>query len=606
MGDRFAFTLQVPGVVLIGTGRVRAAVADTRWHGLDRVGADVGAVGLGDVVRQQLRVQTDVAGRPHQVVAEGGRAQTAVAITLDHALHHSGLRQVGHHARQTVFQSDVDAVPCRRTQHQRFDRDAGFQLATHRIKIGFTHIEDRGRIMQRPALSANGDGFAILRIGHGDLWNAHRARVQHQGAARRIQRPADMLAEPFGIADGQAQRIAEDVIGQRRDHFIVALHGGPGANAVRVGAITRATALERHGVAHARRARVVGDGEQVGAFGGVVAHHAPDTAPVAFDRSVHRVQIITRGRRRTGQHRHRRNEAHLLGDTDHLRRAPAGVGAVAETGTALQPFHTVQGDVVLFFMATGMHPQPHVVAGVSTQHRRERIARFGAALVDVRREQRGAAGWAGRRGEQIRRQVHRRDRPVGTALHGERQIATEAVGLHAALAVRTDLVRVVHAQSQRFVAIVDDEHARVIHRNRLRTWPARAARDLTALHFQYTFKQVAGVVAHWRIDCVAEAVGGGRERLRIRHAVRTSPHIDASFIGVLEVAVFEEELAEAVVLAIAIEVTGVDHRLPRGRAAILTRPAVQRLAGFGVEPGGTGRLGQHGGVQTNLLVRRWA
>ncbi|MDT4841826.1 hypothetical protein D3C84_1228560 [compost metagenome] len=52
----------------------------------------------------------------------------------------------------------------------------------------------------------------------------------------------------------------------------------------------------------------------------------------------------------------------------------------------------------------------------------------------------------------------------------------------------------------------------------------------------------------------------------------------------LHIAEFQEELAEAVVLAIAIQVTGGDHRLPGSRAAILPATA-ERLAGFGVIPG---------------------
>ncbi|MNX53456.1 hypothetical protein D3C86_841520 [compost metagenome] len=606
MGDRFAFTFQVPGVVLIGTSRVRTGAADARWHGLDRVGADVGTVRFGDVISQQLRMQADMARWPQQVVVEGGRAHAVVAVTLGQALHDRGLGQVGHHARQTVFQGDVDAVTGRRTQDQRFDRHTGFQLAGDRIEIALAYIQDRGRVMQRPALPADGEGLAIFKIGHCDLRNAHWPRVQHQGAARRFQRPADMLAETRRISDRQAQRIAEDVVGQRRDHFIVALHGWPGADAVRVGANPWADAVERHGIAHAGRLRIVRHRKQVAALRGVVAHHAPDPVPVTLDGRVHGVEVVTGGRRRAGDHRHRRIEAHLLGDPDHLRRAPARVGAVAEAGTALQPFHAVQGDVVLLFVTAGMHPQPHVVTGVGAQHRRERIARFGAATVDVRREQRGAAGWAGGRGDQVRRQVHRRDRTVGTALHGIRQVAAQAIGLHAALAVRADLVRVVNPQGQRFVAVVDDEHARVIHRDRLRAWAAWAARFHPAAQLDNRFKQLAGVVTHRWVDRVAEAVGCGRERLRVRHAVRASADVHTGFIGVLEVAVFEEELAEAVVLAVAVQVTGGDHRLPRGRPAVLPRAAVQRLAGFGVEPSGTGRFSQYGGVQTNLLVSRWA
>ena len=62
-----------------------------------------------------------------------------------------------------------------------------------------------------------------------------------------------------------------------------------------------------------------------------------------------------------------------------------------------------------------------------------------------------------------------------------------------------------------------------------------------------------------------------------------------------------------IALAIAIMVAGLHHRLPGSWPTILPRGrVVELLAGFGVEPGGAGRFGQDGGVQTNLLVSRWA
>ncbi|MCY1439892.1 hypothetical protein D9M71_561440 [compost metagenome] len=147
----------------------------------------------------------------------------------------------------------------------------------------------------------------------------------------------------------------------------------------------------------------------------------------------------------------------------------------------------MQGDVVLLFMATGVHAQAHVVAGIGAQQRGERVARLGASRVDMRREQRSAASGANRRGDRRWRQVHRRNGTVGTALHGERQVTTVAVGLHAALAVRCDLVGVVYAQGQRFVTVVDDEHARVIHRDRLRARPRRASREQATAGLDHRF-----------------------------------------------------------------------------------------------------------------------
>ncbi|MNL32558.1 hypothetical protein D3C87_1544190 [compost metagenome] len=115
-----------------------------------------------------------MAGRPHQVVAEGGRAQAAVAIALDHALHHCSLGQVRHDQWQTVFQGDVDAITGRRAQYQRFDRYARLELAGDRVEVALAHIQDRCRVMQWPALPADGEGLTVFRVGYGDLRNAHR------------------------------------------------------------------------------------------------------------------------------------------------------------------------------------------------------------------------------------------------------------------------------------------------------------------------------------------------------------------------------------------------------------------------------------------------
>ncbi|MNH23136.1 hypothetical protein D3C79_830220 [compost metagenome] len=131
----------------------------------------------------------------------------------------------------------------------------------------------------------------------------------------------------------------------------------------------------------------------------------------------------------------------------------------------------MQGHVVFLFMATGMHAQTHVVTRVGAQHRCERIPRFGARLVDVRREQCGATGRADCRGDRCWRQVHRRNGAVGTALHGECEVTAKAIGLHPTLAVRGHFVRVIHPQRQWLVTVVDDEHAWVIHRDGLRARP---------------------------------------------------------------------------------------------------------------------------------------
>ena len=376
--------------------------------------------------------------------------------------------------------------------------------------------------MQRCGMATDGEGLAIFRIDPRHQWDAGPTAVEHQRAAVGLERAADMLADTGRVGDADPVAVLRDVVGQSRNHFIAALDRRPAADAIGVGRGFRADAVERHGVAHSHRLRVVRQREQVRALGRVVAHEAPDAVPVTLKRRIEGVQVVTVGGGGTGDHRHRRHEAQLLGNSDHLRRLPARVGAVAEARAVLQPFHAVQGDVVLLLMTTSMHAQPHVVTRIGAQHRGERVARLGA-LVDVRRKQRGAAGRPDRRGDRRGCQVHRRDGAVGAALHGVGQVAGHAVGLHAALAIRADLVRVEHAQGQWFVAVVDDEHARVIHRDRLRARTAWAAWGQPAARLDDRFEQVGGLLPHRRVDSVAEAVSRGRISLAVRLAVRAGP-----------------------------------------------------------------------------------
>ncbi|MCY1412384.1 hypothetical protein D9M71_277870 [compost metagenome] len=249
----------------------------------------------------------------------------------------------------------------------------------------------------------------------------------------------------------------------------------------------------------------------------------------------------------------------------------------------MQPLDPVQGDVVLLLMAAGVHPHAHVVAGVGPQHRREGVTRHVASVVDVRREAGAGAGRPGSRADGAGCQVQRRDGPVGAGLQGIGEVAGQAVGLHAGFAVRSQLVRVEHAQGHRLVAVVDDEHARIVCADRLRAGPARAAEDRTG-RFHRRFQFVGDERPYRRVHGKAEAVRGQREGVRVGYAVGAGADIYAGLVGMLHIAEFQEELAEAVVLAIAIQVTGGDHRLPGSRAAILPATA-ERLAGFGVIPG---------------------
>ncbi|MCY1432068.1 hypothetical protein D9M71_480540 [compost metagenome] len=192
-------------------------------------------------------------------------------------------------------------------------------------------------------------------------------------------------------------------------------------------------------------------------------------------------------------------------------------------------------------------------------------------------------------------------------MQGIGQVTAQAVGLHPGLAVRCHFVGVVDAQAKGLVTVVDDEDARVGCRDRLRARPRWARQQLAACDFQYRIEQVGCRLARRRVDGVAEAVRRGRESPRIGNAIGACTHIHAGFIGVLEVAELKEELTEAVVLVVTVVVAGRYHRLPGCRAAVLAPTAiVQRLAGLGVVPAGTCRFGQHGGIQADLLVSRWA
>jgi len=316
---RLAFTLQVAGVVLVHLARVGATVADPGRYGLHRVETNVGTIGLGDVVGQQLGVQADMAGRAHQVVGKGGGAFAVEPVTLDHVVHHRGAGQVRHHLGQAVLQGDADAIASVGPQDQRLHRYAGFQLAGAGIEVGLAHVQDGRRVVQRRTVATDAERHAVLGIDTAHQRDAGLAIVEHQGAAVGLQRPADMLADTGDIVDGDAVAVVEDVVGQRGDDLVAALDGGAGTNAIGVGRGFRADTVEVDGVAHGHRLRVVRQREQVGTLGGVVAHDAPDAVPVAFQRCVQRIQVVTVGGGGTGNHRHRCQEAKLLGYADHLR-----------------------------------------------------------------------------------------------------------------------------------------------------------------------------------------------------------------------------------------------------------------------------------------------
>ncbi|MNR29601.1 hypothetical protein D3C85_1469980 [compost metagenome] len=112
--------------------------------------------------------------------------------------------------------------------------------------------------MQRAGLPTDGEGLAIFGVEDGHQRHVDRPRVVDQGATLWIERPTHMLAGSRRVADGQAQRVGEDVVGQGRDHLVVTLHGRPGADAIGVGAGARAHAIEVHRIACRHWFRIVG------------------------------------------------------------------------------------------------------------------------------------------------------------------------------------------------------------------------------------------------------------------------------------------------------------------------------------------------------------
>ena len=324
----------------------------------------------------------------------------------------------------------------------------------------------------------------------------------------------------------------------------------------------------------------------------------------------------------------------------------------------MQPLHAVDGDVVLFFMAASLHFHAHHVAGVDARGGCVRIAAVDLARVDVRRKARAehAAARAGHR-------VQARQRAVAARLQREGHVAAAAVGLHARLAVGADLARVVDAQRQRLLPVVDDQGADVFHRDRLRAGPRRAvvvghAGGVAQLDVEVGEDVVLQLRARRRMDGELEGARRAAVPLRVAqvlhlrrqarglriegHALLVGADVDAGFVGMLEVAVLEVELAKRDLAVDAgllrgrrarLRLEGVarigaglrlrlDLRLPARGPAVAEDAAVgarvgarrraglwvvaEQLAAFVVRPARARGLGQHGGVKADLLVRRRA
>ncbi|MNE50317.1 hypothetical protein D3C80_1448830 [compost metagenome] len=206
-----------------------------------------------------------MARRAHQVVVERGRALCPKPVALDSALHDRKVGQVGHHQRQAVLQGDVDAITCGCAQYQWLYRDAGLQLAGDRVQVRLAHVKDRSRVVQRAGLATNDEGFTLLWLKYGDLRNRYGPGIVDQRATTRVKRSTDVLAAPRRITNGQIQGVAQNVIGQRRDYFVVALHGRSRTNAIGVRRGAWAHAAEIRRVTCDDRPGIVRYSEEVGA-----------------------------------------------------------------------------------------------------------------------------------------------------------------------------------------------------------------------------------------------------------------------------------------------------------------------------------------------------
>ena len=324
-------------------------------------------------------------------------------------------------------------------------------------------------------------------------------------------------------------------------------------------------------------------------------------------------------------------------------------------GTPLQPLDAVDGRAVLFFMPTGLHLHAHQVTRIDSDRRRERVTPIELAGVDVWREP-GAED----HGVAVGHRVQTRQGTVATRLQREGQVAAAAVSLHAGLAVGADLARVVDTQRDGFLAVVHDHQARVLHVDglRARTHRAEVVERVGQRIFQFN-EQVredrVDLLARRRVDGEAEGVlrravplrvagvEGRRRQARAvgneRHALLVGADVDTGLIRMLEVAVLEIKFAERHLAVDTRDLRGrgtgrrlhgvagvgaglrlrLDLRLPARRAAVAERAAVQTRvgapgcaggrvvaqlrAGLVVCPDRTSRLGQHRGVQADLLVR---
>ena len=236
----------------------------------------------------------------------------------------------------------------------------------------------------------------------------------------------------------------------------------------------------------------------------------------------------------------------MFREAHELMILPAGGGRLrAEVAAGVQPFQAMYAGVVGFFPATDDGLDRHPVAGVRAQNRRKRIT---GPHVIRQRQIRGVAHDG----------IERRQCTVDAGLQGKGQVTSQSRSLHAGFAVGADTARIVNTEAHRFVAVVHDKGADVVERDHAGTG-ARHAAGAGRCGAAQVRKHRFGFDHDRRIDRVAVGIGSRRRR---GLAIGADADIHVLFIGMLEVGKLEEKFAVAVVLAIAIQIAGENHRLP--------------------------------------------
>ena len=251
-------------------------------------------------------METHFARRADQVVREHGRAFRVETVAFHRVAQIVVVRQVRRHGGQAVVQHDLHAVAGVHTQHQRLDRNTGQQFAGG-IEVTRHHVHHRGRVVQRADLV---DRDALRMACHRGCALIEDQRAVTRQRATRVQGFDARTRHCFSIGRAGAQhreaRGCDGHAGDARQREVGGHRGdveGLGRRTERADAFV--AGLERSTVERLHRAHIVRQGEQVGAFGVVVAHDAPVAVPDAVLERVHHVEVVGHAAALAEVHEHR-------------------------------------------------------------------------------------------------------------------------------------------------------------------------------------------------------------------------------------------------------------------------------------------------------------